>query len=345
MRNKMIPFVGLLLSVGLGSCVDKFIPEVKEAFDRDVNFTKTLFDPVMGRTTVYTEIFNRANSTLPITFEIKNMRHNDGTPAPELTEFYPVKLWKTPYLGTEKSLEEIEAKRGIGYRRLFDVVKHSGEIVLWAEANSSILRCQPDSGYVFDIEASNSGGYKYTQRMKFMPKREVDFEPSIIDSYSGLATAEYVTPTSLKIYSEEEKLLDLTDVHIYFREIREEGEDNKGSTLKLSFFNKDWTVINPARFNETKWDNLFQAGFLKEQTDTYVLYDMAYPLPLFEDKTTYTSSNGKLARITLNGNFVSEEYGMIVRRLFNIVFEFAIYREANWELMFHFATTHPRLGD
>ena len=52
------------------------------------------------------------------------MMHYDGSPAPELEEYYPVRVWKKPYLGTEKSIEEINAKRGTEYRRLFDVRKN-----------------------------------------------------------------------------------------------------------------------------------------------------------------------------------------------------------------------------
>ena len=136
----------LLVNAG---CVDKYLPDEKDAFDRNVAYTRTTFDPVMGHIVFYTDICNVANSTLPLTFEITDMMHNDGSPAPELEEFYPVRVWKKPYLGTEKSIDEINAKRGIEYRRLFDVRTNSGEIVMWGEANSGILRCQPDSGYVF----------------------------------------------------------------------------------------------------------------------------------------------------------------------------------------------------
>ena len=59
-----------------------FLPEEKDAFDRDVNFTTTLFTPTMGHTTFYTGIFNSAQSTLPLTCEITDMMHYDGTPAP-----------------------------------------------------------------------------------------------------------------------------------------------------------------------------------------------------------------------------------------------------------------------
>lgn len=63
--------------------------------------------------------FSSGNSTLPLTFEISRIVRADGSLAPELTEYFPVKVWKTPYMGTEKSIEEIEAKREIEYRTLF----------------------------------------------------------------------------------------------------------------------------------------------------------------------------------------------------------------------------------
>lgn len=82
----------VLLLVAGTSCMDNFLPEEKDAFDRDVNFTTTLFTPTMGHTTFYTGIFNSAQSTLPLTCEITDMMHYDGTPAPELEEYYPVRV-------------------------------------------------------------------------------------------------------------------------------------------------------------------------------------------------------------------------------------------------------------
>ena len=259
--NKMVCLSAMItLSAG---CIDNYLPDSKDAFDRDVNFTKTVFDPIMGKTTFYTDIFNSGNSTLPLDFEITDMMHADGTPAPELMEYYPVRVWKKPYLGTETSIEEINAKRGTEYRRLFDVRKHSGEFVMWAEANSSILRCQPDSGYIFNLSISNSGGYKMTKRMRLMPHRERDFEPTVYDE-NGLAIAEYVNPDDVYMRYESDKsyssMIMEEDVHIYFRENKDDTDPN--TTLTISFYDQNWNVIDPRRFNETNWDNLFQAGFL-----------------------------------------------------------------------------------
>ena len=230
----------VLLLVAGTSCMDNFLPEEKDAFDRDVNFTTTLFTPTMGHTTFYTGIFNSAQSTLPLTCEITDMMHYDGTPAPELEEYYPVRVWKKPYLGTEQSIDEINAKRGTEYRRLFDVRKNSGEIVMWSEANSSILRCQPDSGYVFNMKISNSGGFKIQKKMRLMPFREVDFEPSIYDPETGLAIAEYVSAESSSMRYEDSgdsfgsvKLVEPRDIHIYFRENKDKKDPS--TSLSVSF--------------------------------------------------------------------------------------------------------------
>ena len=352
-KTGSITLFAVLLVMNTG-CVNNFLPEEKDAFDRDVTFTQTSFEPVMGHTTFYTDICNTSNSTLPLTFEITDMMHTDGTPAPELEEYYPVRVWKKPYLGTEKSIAEINAKRGTEYRRLFDVIKHSGEIVMWSEANSEILRCQPDSGYVFNMKVSNSGGYKIIKRMRLRPKREVDFEPSIYDSETGLAIAEYVSPeTSTMLYEEKQSsssgshtsisyMIEPEDIHIYFRENKDRQEDN--TTLSISFYGPSWERIDPRRFNETNWNNLFQAGFLKHVDDKEVFYDMAYPLPLFTGSSIYTDSKGEKASVKFTTSYM---YGIssTYRRRTSFVFDFAIYKEAHWEILVHFAKGKPRLGD
>ncbi len=337
--------LGVMLFVST-SCIDKFLPEEKDAFDRDVTFTRTTFDPVMGHTVFYTGICNVGNSTLPLTFEIVDMMHNDGTSAPELEEFYPVRVWKKPYLGTEKSIDEINAKRGTEYRRLFDVRKHSGEIIMWGEANSAILRCQPDSGYVFNMEITNSGGHKTVKKMRLMPKREVDYEPSIYDSETGLAIAEYVSPeTSRMRYQSSSSSfhysIEPEDIHIYFRENKDKRDG--ATSLTISFYDPSWNVIDPRRFNETNWEGLFQAGFLKGQIGPEtVTYDMAYPLPLFVEKTKYTDSKGEKASVKFAASWLSKSG---YRQTGFFVFDFAIYKEAHWEMLIHFPKGMPQLGE
>src|SRR5690606_26168372 len=223
-------------------------------------FTQTLYRPQLGRTTVMSDNFNAGNSTLPFTFEITGIRRFDGSPAPELTQFFPVTVWKTPYLGTEKSLEEIEAKQAIEYRPLFQVRKHSGEFVMWSNANSSFVRCSPDSSYKFDVLVKNSGGYAYTANMKLIPIREVDYEPNNVNPETGLDTVGYVHPLSALGIKEASTgfMMRAEDINVFFRQNEEyEGE---ATTLTFRFFTSDYTPIDPAKLNLTDWSSLLH-GF------------------------------------------------------------------------------------
>lgn len=159
-RNNPVRLAALLALAGMASACSEFLPEELDSFDKDVAFSQTLYRPTLGRTTVFSNNFNAGNSTRPLTFTILDVRHADGTPAPELTEYYPVQVWQTPYLGTERSVAEIEAKRTTENRPLLQVRQHSGEIVVRSEARSEFVRVDPDEGYEFDVRAENSGGFK-----------------------------------------------------------------------------------------------------------------------------------------------------------------------------------------
>ena len=179
-KNIALLFSCVLLSI---SCVDKYLPDSLDAFDRDVNFTTKLYRPQLGKNTLMSDNFSSGNSTLPLTFEISRIVRADGSPAPELTEYFPVKVWKTPYMGTEKSIEEIEAKREIEYRTLFQVKKHSGEFMMWSNAESSFVQCAPSDGYIFDVLVKNSGGaFKVALSISGVALEQLEIHaPAVID--------------------------------------------------------------------------------------------------------------------------------------------------------------------
>ena len=66
-KNIALLFSCVLLSI---SCVDKYLPDSLDAFDRDVNFTTKLYRPQLGKNTLMSDNFSSGNSTLPLTFEI-----------------------------------------------------------------------------------------------------------------------------------------------------------------------------------------------------------------------------------------------------------------------------------
>lgn len=324
------------------ACVGHFLPDSLDAYDKEAAFNTRIYRPQLGKTTLMSNNFNAGNSTLPFTFEITSIRRADGTPAPELTEYFPVKTWTSPYTAEEKSLAEIEAKRATEYRQLFQVRKHSGEFIMWANARSSFVLCAPTDGYVFDVLAQNSGGYAYTASMSLIPVREMDYEPSNIDPDTGIDTCSYVHPLGTNryvVFDSTGWLMNPQDIQIYFWQ--DIGNTAPEKTLTFRFYGPDYEPLDPAVFNTTDWGTLVH-GFDMEKTDTYVRYKVAYPIPLTTIPSRYNNKNGDMAHIVLKYDRMT---GHGRREEANITFDFAIYTEGHWEISFVFAKGLPKFAD
>lgn len=348
-RNKPYILAVLLALVLNVSCIDSYLPETLDAFDKDAAFTTTVYHPVLGRTSVVSNNFSPGNSTQPLTFTLTSVTHSDGSPAPELTELFPVLVWKTPYNGSEKSLEEINAKRGYENRSLFQIRQHSGELVFWSNARSSFVKCAPDSGYVFNVKVENSGGWKEYSGLKLIPYREMDYETndrSASADNNGIVTQDYVHPSSVtrmyKVGSSGSSLfgsITTEDVQVYFREVNDDSSSTPSLTFR--FMTQDYQPINPNKFNKTDWGNLIH-GFNMKQTDEYVRYDVAYPIPLNTLPSKYTNQDGTKAH-------VSFKYDRLMYGTYRIAasmdLDFAIYKEGHWEIIFVFAGGNPEFRD
>jgi hypothetical protein len=116
MQN-ILKYKGLMLLsavVMFSGCRKIFdLPEEKDYMSNNINYSRTTFDPILGRTTLYSGIFNADNSSFPMTFEIVNPHFGDGRSADHILAKRPVEVWVKEYTGLETSLEEIEAKRKI----------------------------------------------------------------------------------------------------------------------------------------------------------------------------------------------------------------------------------------
>lgn len=349
MNMRKIKYINYFCSIGIvlclllqtTSCVNDLLPEVQEAFDRETNYTQQLYRPVLGKTTLFSDNFQSGNSTLPFTFEITRIVKADGSPAPELTDIFPVKVWTEPYLGDEKSIEEIEAKRSIEYRPLFEVKKHSGEFVMWANAMSSFVNCSPAKGYLFDVKVENKGGYKYFNNLQLIPFRESDFEPAIYDQETGLLIdKDYITPTVARsILLESGRYASANQIHVYLHENQENTDETKSLTFR--FYNSDYTPIPPQKFKLTKWDELIH-GFNMEMGPDYVKYDILYPIPLIQVPTKYTNEQGDMVRLRFGYDRITSS-GYRQNSLLEL--EFAIYKEAHWEVIVVFASGAPEFRD
>jgi hypothetical protein len=339
MKNKInllrICLILVLGSIALSAC-KKNLPDERLSIANDSQYTQYLYQPVLGRNTLFANNFQYGNSSRPLDFKIVNMRTFNGEPAPELTNNYPVTVWKTAYDGTEKSLAEIEAKRTIENHPLFEVRPHSGEFMMWAAANSNMVKAQPDSGYVFDVEMSNSGGRKYYQNFRLRPLRERPYEPSNLDPVTGQGTSVSVNPTSLFITGERGQLLNTRDdVQVLFKKA------GNGNSITFKFADTLSNPIDPNKFAATDWANLVH-GFNMVKDATKVKYEVAYPIPCSAYPTKYTTLSGDQARVVFRFN--RQAFGNVQQQCF-LAFNFNIYQKGDWEITFWFKRDKPKFDN
>ena len=338
-RDKGLVILMLAILCLNASC-DSFLPDDLDTFADDTQFVQKIYRPILGRNVLMSNNFNPGNSSRPFSMQIVNLlRAEDGTPATELMEKFPVKIWTKPYTGEETSLEEIELKRTTEYRPLFSIREHSGEFMMWASANSSFVSAEPALGYTFDVEVTNSGGRRYFEDFELIPQRERQYEPSIYDPMVGIAENAFVRPLLVSNVKGEDSGFEITrdDIEIYFN--KNENDDIDGSkTLTFRFYDSDYNPIDPAKFNLTNWEQLIH-GFDMELTDEYVRYKVAYPIPLVEMVTSYTNSSGEMAHTDFSYDRLNAGG---FREVANIEFDFSIYEEGHWEIIVVFTRENPK---
>jgi hypothetical protein len=332
----------LVLCVVVLCACKKYLPQERETVSADSQFTIDVYQPVLGRTTYFADNFFKGSTTFPSDFKIVNARRRNGDAAPELTDVFPVTVWKQAYDGNEKSIAEMEAKREKQYRPLFEVGPHSGEIIMWAEAKSAFIRAQPDSGYLFDVEVSNSGGRRYFRNLKLMPFRERPFEPSNYNVINGQPQSNGVVPTRVSNIKgiTTNRYLSAADIDVYIRKL-ETGNTNAGNTLTFKFLDTLYNAIDPAVFSTTNWQGLVH-GFNMEMTKSSVTYKVAYPIPLIKLPTRYTSSDGSRASVS----FGYSRTGFGGRKEdAELRLDFAIYEPGAWEIVFAFKNDNPKFSN
>jgi len=334
----IIPVVVGILS--LAAC-KSFIPESIDALGDDVNYIVKEFTPTLGRKTLYENAANVGNSsTLPLNFKIVNIRGVDGTPATELTDKFPVKVWTGDYTGAEKSIEEIEAKRQVEYHSILEVAQKSGNILMWDFGNSNWIKTQPDSCYIFDVEISNSGGRKYARNLRLKPLKERPYEPSQYNAETGLAVRAPLPPSSVyNLEGEKTGEFIFSDVEVYV--FKDTERKSPGGTLSISVLDSMNNPIDVRRFKDTDWEDMIH-GFNHRFENNKVIYDVAYPIPLVKYPTRYTTADGNQAQVTLRNNRIG--FGGFLMQG-QLGFNFAIYEEGHWEIQFRFRGETPKFDN
>ncbi|PST82432.1 DUF5007 domain-containing protein [Pedobacter yulinensis] len=354
---KCIGLFALAAMSTLAGCKKLYdLPEERDYISNNVNFSNKIFEPIIGRTSMMGG-FNADNSTFPMTFEITNARWGDGRPVTDLFRTVPTYVWVGEYTGLEKSLAEIESKRKIEQRPLFEI-RRSGEFVLWPSATNEFIqpRAEDSTNLVqntrfFDVKVRNTGGERLIRDLQIRPFRERPYEPSNdFNAYTGKPAPDPKFPLDPKLRDYIRPFLnsvvgattnqflvsnnDKKDVIVYIRPF----SGGTGNSLRIKVLNKDSVAMNPSLFNETQWDKMIH-GFNMQKTAEHVQWDVAYPIPLVEIKTPYAPEGSraraelKYSRVGFGGLRVTASFGL----------DFAIYKKGDWEIVFFFKGENPKL--
>ncbi|MGO1243950.1 MAG: DUF5007 domain-containing protein [Sphingobacterium sp.] len=345
----------VVLSLGVLSCSKVYdLPEDKDFISENLIYSTQILEATMGRTSVFNPL-NSDNSTLPLHFEIVNPRFGDGTPAADFLQPAETYEWIQEYDGEETSIEEIESKRRLVTKPMFEV-DSGGRFIMHASATNELIKPRPTDSVLktqdirfFDLKLSNSGGIRYVKDFQLIPWRELDYEPSDLNPYTGEIAPDpvspndprkrmYLVPSRMQNIVGENTNIDLVnnelkkDVVVYIRPF----EGGNGNKLRIKFLDSDENPIHPDDFNETRWDEMFH-GFNRTITSEYVEYDVLYPIPLTTNKTPYGSGGWanldiKYSRLGWGG----------IRVLGEMTFDFKIFKKGDWEIVFHFRNDNPK---
>jgi len=362
LKYRVVLFLAVIVT--FSGCRKIFdLPDEKDYLSTKMTYFTTEFPPTLGRLNLYQGIFNADNSSFPMTFEIVNARFGDGRSADDMLAKKPVLVWTQEYTGNEKSLAEIEAKRKIEERPMLEV-RPSGDIILWPSATSEVFKPRDSVTYpqdirYFDIKVKNSGGTRIIKNLSIIPYREIPYFPADdINRYSGKPNT--TTPNGTTLQHNFPVIFGMIGegtnaelkangggqsgvVYTYIRKV----PGGTGNSLRFKFLNKDSVAINPAKFNETKWEQLVH-GFNMEKTSEYVKFDVAYPIPVAKIPTRFTSGGvtNTGGGYTAHVEFVYSRIGFGGRREQGVISqEFAIYEKGDWEIVFHFKTVNPKFED
>jgi hypothetical protein len=186
----------------------------------------------------------------------------------------------------------------------------------------------------------NKGNERVIKDFLLRPLKEVPYEPYEYDVYSRKRKVEtsqgpagpayrvpYTTHPSFiqQMHYTKDSLFTDTLVSVYFNKGSESGH-----SLTFRFLDENLESINPAAFNNTRWEELVH-GFNRRQTDSTVTYDVAYPVPLTGLKTKY-AANGKA---TCTFGYSRKGYGGFREDAY-FGLSFAIYEPGDWTIPFYF---------
>lgn len=342
--QKTLLGAGLIALLAATGCYKNLVPKEQDYFSNNMNYSQNSFQVNLGRTNVFSFIFNADHSTEPLNFDIENVRNADSTAAPQLTKLVAVREWKQYYSGMEKSVAEIDAKRDTAQRPILDIRPHSGEIFFW---NTDSNQVKPGI-YYFDVRVKNGGGEKVFHNMILDVRYPHPYDPYEFDDRTGIRfpanKGGLLHPSN--VYGVNDLLnrnLPRDSINVYLVK-----SGNSSNSLSIEFFNKDSLPIPLSKFNTVVWDSLqyysaaagtsvpFAFNRKMNSDSTIVTYDIPNPYPVLADTW------GSAERSSITFTYSRVHFGQ--RQDAGIGFSFAVFEPGNWKLIFKFRQ-NPKFAD
>jgi len=333
-----------LLAVALAGCYKDSLPVEKDYMSKDMAFRKETFVANLGRSNIYTNIFNADFSTQPLQFEVAAVRDGERNPAPLLLEEVDSRQWKDYYTGQETSIAEIEAKRVTVRRPLLDMNSQNGQLVVWPTDSNHVRYGK----YFFDVKVKNGAGERLFPGLLLDLRRPRPYEPYEFDDITGIRKADnaggLIRPSLITGHKDPQgRDIKAENVRIYFVKT-----GDAANTLTFKFVDKDSLPIPISTFNYQRWDSLYYSSKMADRNVKFgfngripkdsmsVTYDITNPFPVLAE----AFAGDELAEYIFS--FTRVVYGY--RSIGRIGLKFSIHEPGEWTVVFRYLI-NPKFSD
>ncbi|MGX5818877.1 DUF5007 domain-containing protein [Chitinophaga lutea] len=333
-----------LLAGGLSGCYKETLPKEQDYMSKDMAYKLEVFKSNLGRTNLFTNIFNANFSTQPLEFTILDPRIDNKTPAKFLLDSVDTWQWKSYYSGEEKTIDEINAKRVKVRRPLLDIRKNSGEIIVWNTDSNKVRYGQ----YYFDVKVANKAGERIFKGLNLDLRRPKPYEPYDFDDATGQrldpTKGGFIKPTDLNGHFDELRGVIIKDsVDVFFVKT-----GNARNTVTFKFAKRDSSFIPVSVFNRTRWDSLYYVSRMADrnvkfafngripQDSMSVTFDITNPFPVLADVANgdeMASIDFRFSRVHLGGRING-----------SVKLTFAILEPGEWTIVFKYRV-NPKFED
>ncbi|SIN66982.1 DUF5007 domain-containing protein [Chitinophaga niabensis] len=201
-------------------------------------------------------------STLPIKVELADIRRWDGKPAPEMKQEVDAVEWVEEFTGQEKTLEELEKKKRIVKRPVFEISPSDGRLKFRKESYE-----MDSATYFIDVKVSNGAGSRIIKNaLEVKVVKGADYESR--DDGAWIVCSDYDWDGCSPYFD---------SINIRIDKFEYKGPGNK---ITVKFKDPNGNLMDPRTFPEgskQKGKRMQDFVFAQRLLADRIEYDVAYP--------------------------------------------------------------------